>query len=636
MESDVILQEFQKAEKKHGVRYMRVVGDGDSSVFAKIREEVPGWGRSAKNQSAPTSNPGDTDNNETVIINDQIDFWTEGSSISCQEEARGGTCIDYTNVEQHIIRDVTIIINRIAEKSDRLLGNSTTNLAESWMHIRTKFDGGKVYNICNRGSWHARCYGGALRMNLGPQWSCKVWESSTGTEPGFFYRKLYARHEQTLANSTRYKSKPSVHQLRWKKKFSSLKTSTTRKATRAYGPEATDVVEDVSTTVLQKLQDKFLQTHINLSAQQCKNITTSTVHQSQSGLWHSERKKRITASNFGSIVKRNPSLPIAKFVRTILYSSFSGNRHTRNGINQEDSTIEEYKLKKAEENENVSVERSGLVIHYTNKYLAASPDGIVTISIGETGIIEIKNLLHSKPLNLWQASENKTFCLENTSGKLQLKENHNYFYQCHGLLNICNKDWIDFVVRTLNPYQIFIQRIHRDVSLWENTMLPKLQSFYNKAILPELASPREGKSPGIREPGMWYVNPVKPKTQKGKRKQSSTSSNKQTRKQKSRKSSSSDSDITDNQPQGSGQISQRKTRQRQIKFLGRTIKHEWIIDETSQQKEWYKGTVVSLLSGTDGRLTAIYEVLYEGADEPFEIDHLIQDYQSGSVQFIDV
>ncbi|CAG2223192.1 unnamed protein product [Mytilus edulis] len=309
------------------MEYMRVVGDGDSSVFAKIREEVPGWGRSATNLSAPTSNPSDTDNNETVIINDQIDFWTEGSSISCQEEARGGTCIDYTNVEQHIIRDVTLILNRIAEKSDRLLGN---NLAESWMHIRTKFDG-----------------------------------------------------EQTLANSTRYKSKPSVHQLRWKKKFSSLKTSTTRKATRAYGPEATDVVEDVSTTF----------------------INLSQVFGIQKG------KKRITASNFGSIVKRNTSLPIAKFVRTILYSSFSGNRHTRNGINQEDSTIEEYKLKKAEENENVSVERSGLVIHHTNKYLAASPDGIVTISTGETGIIEIKNLLHSKPLNLWQASENKTFCL---------------------------------------------------------------------------------------------------------------------------------------------------------------------------------------------------------------------------------
>ncbi|CAG2223289.1 unnamed protein product [Mytilus edulis] len=75
---------------------------------------------------------------------------------------------------------------------------------------------------------------------------------------------------------------------------------------------------------------------------------------------------------------------------------------------------------------------------------------------------------------------------------------------------------------------------------------------------------------------------------------------------------------------------------RQIKFLGQSIRHEWIIDETSHKKEWYKGTVASMLSGTDGRLNAIYEVLYEGEDEPFEIDHLIQDYQSGSVQFIDV
>jgi hypothetical protein len=34
-------------------------------------------------------------------------------------------------------------------------------------------------------------------------------------------------------------------------------------------------------------------------------------------------------------------------------------------------------------------------------------------------------------------------------------------------------------------------------------MLPKLQAFYMQGLLPELACPREGKSPGIREPGIW-------------------------------------------------------------------------------------------------------------------------------------
>jgi hypothetical protein len=54
------------------------------------------------------------------------------------------------------------------------------------------------------------------------------------------------------------------------------------------------------------------------------------------------------------------------------------------------------------------------------------------------------------------------------------------------------------------------------------------------------------------------------------------------------------------------------SRQKQNKFLGRTIQHEWIVDETSQQKEWYKGTVMSVISGNDGKLNAVYEVLYDG------------------------
>ena len=168
-----------------------------------------------------------------------------------------------------------------------------------------------------------------------------------------------------------------MQQLRWKKKISIQKTSTTRRARRAYGPETVKVTDDISTDDLNKLQEEFMEKHINLSAQKCDNITKNTIQQSQSGLWHSERKKRITASNFGSIVRRSSSLPIDKFVRNMLYSSFNGNRHTRNGILQENTTIVDYILKKAEENENVCVKPCGLVIHPTYKYLDASPDGIV-------------------------------------------------------------------------------------------------------------------------------------------------------------------------------------------------------------------------------------------------------------------
>ena len=36
-----------------------------------------------------------------------------------------------------------ILLNRMAEKAERLIGNFTSNLAESWMHIRCKFDAEK-------------------------------------------------------------------------------------------------------------------------------------------------------------------------------------------------------------------------------------------------------------------------------------------------------------------------------------------------------------------------------------------------------------------------------------------------------------------------------------------------------------
>ncbi|CAC5388503.1 unnamed protein product [Mytilus coruscus] len=42
MESDIIVEGFLKAND-HGVRYMEIIGDGDSSVTAKIMEIVPVW-----------------------------------------------------------------------------------------------------------------------------------------------------------------------------------------------------------------------------------------------------------------------------------------------------------------------------------------------------------------------------------------------------------------------------------------------------------------------------------------------------------------------------------------------------------------------------------------------------------------
>jgi hypothetical protein len=48
MERDIIAEGFKMAEKKHGLRYMRFVGDGDSSVYPSLYEQIPEWGRDIK------------------------------------------------------------------------------------------------------------------------------------------------------------------------------------------------------------------------------------------------------------------------------------------------------------------------------------------------------------------------------------------------------------------------------------------------------------------------------------------------------------------------------------------------------------------------------------------------------------
>lgn len=45
METDIILEGFCDAEKTHGVRYISFIGDGDSSVYSTLVQNVPGWGR---------------------------------------------------------------------------------------------------------------------------------------------------------------------------------------------------------------------------------------------------------------------------------------------------------------------------------------------------------------------------------------------------------------------------------------------------------------------------------------------------------------------------------------------------------------------------------------------------------------
>ena len=81
-----------------------------------------------------------------------------------------------------MMHDIQVILSRLVAKASQLIGNFTTNLAEAWMHIRTKFDGGKVINRSQSGSWEHRCMGAGLRQNLGMLWGPKMYAHMTAKE----------------------------------------------------------------------------------------------------------------------------------------------------------------------------------------------------------------------------------------------------------------------------------------------------------------------------------------------------------------------------------------------------------------------------------------------------------------------
>ena len=79
------------------------------------------------------------------------------------------------------------------------------------------------------------------------------------------------------------------------------------------------------------------------------------------------------------------------------------------------------------------------------------------------------------------------FCCSLVDGQVTLKKTHSYYYQMQGQMAIANKPWCDFCVWT--PNGLAIDRIDRDTDFWQQKMFPKLQTVYNKYLLPEISDP---------------------------------------------------------------------------------------------------------------------------------------------------
>ena len=110
---------------------------------------------------------------------------------------------------------------------------------------------------------------------------------------------------------------------------------------------------------------------MTLTQKQCEQLELETHDQSSSQKWYSERRNRLTASNFGKIIKMRPTTSCRNTVYELFYNSSTLGKEPvqcRYGKSMEKLAIEKF------ENEtNLKVNKCGLFIDNTLPYLGASP-----------------------------------------------------------------------------------------------------------------------------------------------------------------------------------------------------------------------------------------------------------------------
>ncbi|XP_077519899.1 uncharacterized protein LOC144129667 [Amblyomma americanum] len=239
----------------------------------------------------------------------------------------------------------------------------------------------------------------------------------------------------------------------------------------------------------QSASDNFLKS-LSLSATNIEDLQRATSKKIGSTVWKQERRKRLTASLFGTICKMKPTTGCGRTVGDILYKEITSEA-IRYGKDHECLA-----LKQIEYDCNVVVKECGLFVDQESPFLGASPDGL----IGEDVLVEVKCPYSARDLNPLEGVRAKKIacCEENKNGRLQLKTNSNYWYQVQGQLNIARRRKCLFVLWTKKD--ISTEVISRNQSFWEDEMLPRLKKCYMHCLLPELVDPRRSRGFPIREP----------------------------------------------------------------------------------------------------------------------------------------
>lgn len=129
--------------------------------------------------------------------------------------------------------------------------------------------------------------------------------------------------------------------------------------------------EKMTTELMEEKKQQFIR-NLTLTQKEREQLELDTRDQSCCQKWFSERRNRLTASNFGKIIKMRPTTSCRNTVYELLYNSFS--LHGKESVQcRYGKSVEKLAIEKFEKETNFKVNHCGLFVDNILPYIGASP-----------------------------------------------------------------------------------------------------------------------------------------------------------------------------------------------------------------------------------------------------------------------
>ena len=238
-------------------------------------------------------------------------------------------------------------------------------------------------------------------------------------------------------------------------------------------------------SVIDKLKEVFDENTISV-------IEEETRGQAENDEWFRQRKGRITASSFFSVVHFRYTESDENYIsRQVMGQRTALNTPSVSfGRENEPVARQLYFTNYNKNHRKASLRLCGLYVDHINPYLGASPDGIVSCQCCGEGLIEIKC-----SYSYQNTTPREGACLDHhyhvyldENDNVRLKPGSSWYVQIQGQLGVCGKKWCDFILFTRKDF--IVDRIYFDHEIYSQ-IVQASRKFFDRYIVKALHATSE-------------------------------------------------------------------------------------------------------------------------------------------------